>query len=562
VSRAGAWRIPVLALAAGGLLALVVWLDFQATRSELLRLLRDQAASLRGTVAAAARSNREAGRLAEEQLAARLLDNARLLRELDAHGVLDDAELREVVERHGLFRVNVYSAEGELVRQSGGPHGGGHGHGPGSGFGPGAAGLVQRLLEGGEEEFVSELHTPRSGAGARIAAGVRRARGGAIVLNVDASELAGLLRQGSLESLLTDIARSAPEVVYVAYQQGPLRIAKGPVPDDAPLVSDDASAERVLAVGGRPILDVAGRVEPGTDGAVLRLGLRLDGLRAAERRMLTALALTLLASTGLAALGLSMAFLRRRYALLSAEHQRAQDALRRRDRLAAMGELASTVAHEVRNPLNAIAMSAKRLKREFLGVLPESDPERAELDELLGVVANESGRIDRIVRQFLDFARPPQLAPRDVDLAALLAEVAASLQARAAQQAVALEVTRADAGLARVDADRLREVLDNLVRNALEATPAGGRVTLAARREPGGHVLEVSDTGAGIPPETLPRIFDLYFTTKPDGTGVGLAVAQQIVAAHGGTIEVDSQPGRGTRMTVRLPQQGREAERG
>jgi len=91
------------------------------------------------------------------------------------------------------------------------------------------------------------------------------------------------------------------------------------------------------------------------------------------------------------------------------------------------------------------------------------------------------------------------------------------------------------------------------VRNAIEATPAGGRVEVVGRSGSKGHTIEVRDGGRGIPADDLPKIFDLYFTTKPEGTGVGLAVTQQIVAAHGGTIEVDSSPGSGTTMTVRLP---------
>ena len=111
----------------------------------------------------------------------------------------------------------------------------------------------------------------------------------------------------------------------------------------------------------------------------------------------------------------------------------------------------------------------------------------------------------------------------------------------------------AGAGTAVVDPAQLRQALDNLVRNAVQATPEGGRVSLAARRAGGERIVEVRDTGRGIEPDHLPRIFDLYFTTKADGTGVGLAVTQQIVTAHGGTIEVDSRPGAGTTMSVRLP---------
>jgi signal transduction histidine kinase len=106
------------------------------------------------------------------------------------------------------------------------------------------------------------------------------------------------------------------------------------------------------------------------------------------------------------------------------------------------------------------------------------------------------------------------------------------------------------------DPDQLRQAIDNLVRNAIDATPPGGLVSLSSGRTGGAAFIEIRDTGAGIAPDVLPRIFDLYFTTKRDGTGVGLAVAQQIVAAHGGTIEVESVPDTGTRMVIRLPEVG------
>ena len=149
-----------------------------------------------------------------------------------------------------------------------------------------------------------------------------------------------------------------------------------------------------------------------------------------------------------------------------------------------------------------------------------------------------------------------------MDLGALVGDVGRAGPAPAPRPAASASRWRPPgAGTAVVDPAQLRQALDNLVRNAVEATPEGGRVSLAARREGGGHAIEVRDTGRGIEPDHLPRIFDLYFTTKADGTGVGLAVTQQIVTAHGGTIEVDSRPGAGTTMTVRLPA-GEEGARG
>ena len=162
------------------------------------------------------------------------------------------------------------------------------------------------------------------------------------------------------------------------------------------------------------------------------------------------------------------------------------------------------------------------------------------------MMTSETQRIDRIVQQFLEYARPPRLAPEAVDLGALVRRRRGErARSRAESRGVRLEVDAPGAGTAVVDPAQLRQALDNLVRNAIDATPEGGRVSLAARREGEGHAIEVRDTGRGIEPDHLPRIFDLYFTTKADGTGVGLAVTQQIVTAHGGTIEVDSRPGGG-----------------
>jgi signal transduction histidine kinase len=167
-------------------------------------------------------------------------------------------------------------------------------------------------------------------------------------------------------------------------------------------------------------MELSRTVELDQGPALLRLGMRLDDVHAAERRMVAQLTVSLLAAVVLAGLGLVTIGLRRRYGQLSERHEKAEEALRRRDRLAAMGELASTVAHEVRNPLNAIAMSARRLRSEFTTATTREDDaaereaaerEAAERDELLAVLESETQRINRIVQQFLDFARPPKLDP-------------------------------------------------------------------------------------------------------------------------------------------------------
>jgi signal transduction histidine kinase len=594
-----------------GLLA-IGWYDYTATRNELLTLLVDQAASMRQAVAAAASLGEAASSQTQAAVSARLLDNARLLRLLDARGGLTQAQLDDVARANRLFRVTVLSPSGdrELSSGTGGPPsgagrgfgpgaggglgrgpGGGPGRGPGGGRGgsadagagvggPGSLGaLAEALLSGAETEAVGEVHGSRWDRGWRLSAGVRRAGGGAILLNVDASEIAELSRRASLDHLLQDVAARAPEIAYVVLEDGSNRIAYGPLAEPATAAPTPTGAafrsvpipqalEGLAAgefvVGATPVLEFTGPVDAArADSPTLRLGLNLEGLRRAERRTLTRLTLSLAAALALGIVMIAFVVLRQQFGILSEKHARAEEALRRRDRLAAMGELASTVAHEVRNPLNAIGMTAQRLRREYLSSgEASSPPDEAELKELLDVLAGETQRINRIVQQFLDYARPPRLSLRRASLRDVLEAAAGALRAKAGTRHVTIEAALAGACEAVVDPDQLKQAVDNLLRNAIDASPDGGRVRLDARREGADCVIDVADEGPGIPAEILPRIFDLYFTTKADGTGVGLAVTHQIVEAHQGRIDVDSAPGTGTRISIRIPANREADDRG
>jgi signal transduction histidine kinase len=432
------------------------------------------------------------------------------------------------------------------------------------------AALADRLLKGGEREAVGEVHGSRWDRGWRLSAGVRRTRGGAILLNVDASDIAELTRGASLDHLLEEIAARAPEIAYVVLEDGDSRLSYGALASSATAVPPPSGraftavpiptalqglAATELSIESAPVLEFAGPIEAdGSAGPLLRLGLKLDGLRTAERRTLVRSGLSLAATLALSVLMFAFVVLRQRYGVLSEKHARAEEALRRRDRLAAMGELASTVAHEVRNPLNSIGMIAQRLRHEFADADPAAPAQdQAELNELLDVLTGETQRINGIVQQFLDYARPPRLAPRTASLEDLVSDVARAQRPRAETRGVRIDVDAQEAGEAVFDPDQLRQAIENLVRNAIDASPAGGRVGMRVRLEARGHVIEVTDEGPGIPPDILPKIFDLYFTTKADGTGVGLAVTHQIVEAHQGRIDVDSAPGRGTRMSIHLP---------
>lgn len=216
-------------------------------------------------------------------------------------------------------------------------------------------------------------------------------------------------------------------------------------------------------------------------------------------------------------------------------------------RLAAISRLTSGVAHEIKNPLNSIALRLELLRSRVLPELPEAEKE-------IDVIAQEIVRLDRVVRTFLDFTRPVELQTEELDLARLAAELAALLRPEAEQQGVALETEGLEEpAIVRGDAGLLKQALLNVLRNGLEAMPGGGRLAIRLRKAAGCAEVEIADTGPGIPAEFRDRIFNLYFTTKKNGTGIGLAMTYRAVQLHNGSIEIGDAPGGGAAFRIRLP---------
>jgi PAS domain S-box-containing protein len=217
-------------------------------------------------------------------------------------------------------------------------------------------------------------------------------------------------------------------------------------------------------------------------------------------------------------------------------------------KLAALGRLTSGVAHEVKNPLNAMMIHVELLKER----LEDAD---ADVTQSLEVIGSEIRRLDRVVQGFLKFMRPQELALKPVDLNAMLQSVGALLEAESQSHGVRL-VLELDAALPPVSADEelLRQAFINILQNAVQAMPNGGAVRIRTRPEDLDWVrVVVTDQGVGIAPEDVDKIFKLYYTSKPGGSGIGLSVVYRIVQLHDGTVEAKSQPGRGTAMVVRLP---------
>jgi signal transduction histidine kinase len=224
-----------------------------------------------------------------------------------------------------------------------------------------------------------------------------------------------------------------------------------------------------------------------------------------------------------------------------------QDQLDVAAKLAAVGRLTSGVAHEVKNPLNAMVLQLEILKAKL-------GPEGEEVEPQLQILSSEMRRLDRVVKTFLDFARPVELRPTATDLETLVREVftLAEPHARTNKVQLILEPNGALPAV-RLDRDLMKQALLNLVLNGCQAMPSGGQLKVAPHLLPRTVELEIADQGVGIPPEARPKIFSLYFTTKPNGTGVGLAMTYRIIQLHNGSIEFSSEVDRGTTFRVSLP---------
>ncbi len=228
--------------------------------------------------------------------------------------------------------------------------------------------------------------------------------------------------------------------------------------------------------------------------------------------------------------------------------------LEKAERLSSLGQLAAGVAHEIRNPLNAISMASQRLKRECS---PADEEKRKEFETLAAVIRDEIRRLNGIIEEFLTFSKSRRLDLRDCPVQEVLQKIVNLISTEAASRGIALRTDWGEKPIViPMDMDKLQQAFLNFVKNAMESISGEGTVTLAVREVENGQVsVRITDTGCGMTTEEVERIFNPEYTTKEKGLGLGLPLSHEIIRGHGGEIRVLSRKGEGTTFEILLPAQ-------
>jgi len=539
-----------------------------------LRQTEDKGTALAKAMESSVKNAIVGNALLEDLIRQRLVDNARLIDQLLLSRHIDEALLKEISAMNRLQRIDLLDEQGRPWKLAALPAVIARNKAREETFRPArptisyAWGKRWRLpTEKAEEKtgepppgFKDKEFWKGSAFGVAVGAS---SFPGIIAIHANADYIFNFEKAIGVQSQIEDLGRQS-DSEFVAFLDSDLNIIahtdRGRIgqQEKEPLVLK-AKVDRQLfsqiveSDGGKRYLEV---VQPvALDEAnlgFLKIGLSLGSVVIAWRNSVRAIIILGLAILGAGILGMAAIFHNQHTHMLEVKALEAE--VLQRERLSALGNLAAAVAHEVRNPLNAISMGLQRLKVEFH---PTDDQE--DYSHLTGLMLGEVHRLNSIVEQFLSLARPLEIKPEELSVQDVLNEVAALVEGEAQQSKVQIRVV-ASSTLPPLKADReyFRQTLLNLILNGLQAMPEGGTLTLEAKTSNGNFLIAVTDTGTGITAENQRRIFEPYFTTKPKGTGLGLAISRRIIEAHGGTITVFSKAGQGARFQISFPMNGVE----
>lgn len=644
------------------------YIELNQSKKEIFQLLYEHSSTLLESIIQSSKNTLNTSFEIEDLIADRLLDNARMIKRLDAVKSLSKDELMQIAKENNLYRINIFDEKGNRILSNRVPEPG-HIHGEEN---INRYEELKAILENESDELIIGLKTAEFSNEERFAVAVARANNrGAIVVNMDAKEFLEFRKKIGIGVILQQMS-AHHGIEYIILQDSVGILAASEKIDSVDSIIDSDFLTQALSADSvffrtttqleQEVYEVVKRFKLDDDFIGLyRMGISLEDIRNVENRMLRRLIIISLILAAITIIVLSIIFTSQNLKSISDEYdkfktltssvlesmsdavivldkennitlfnksseklfnvksehvlntnlnsvsegvlhflidelsagearsfekdltiygeqkyfsfnisllddpdtnqikytvvikdltetKKLEDEARRNEKLTAMGELASGVAHEIRNPINAIGMIAQRLNKEFI---PASN--QNEYLDITQLLRNEVNRINKIITQFLSYAKPIELNPKQVEINAYLSEIYKLLETPAKQRSIKFIIQGSDKFNVSIDADLIKQSLLNIITNAFDAVRDDGKVVINYYKHKDDLVIEISDNGTGISTEHQKKIFDLYFTTKKDGNGLGLSITQKIIAQHKGTISVTSKVNYGTTFKIILP---------
>ncbi len=644
------------------------YIELNQSKKEIFQLLYEHSSTLLESVIQSSKNTLNSSFEIEDLIAERLLDNARMIKRLDAVKSISKDELIRIANENNLYRINLFNPKGERVLSNRVPEPG-HIHGEEN---INRYDELEEILTGQTDELIIGLKPAEFVDEERFAVAVSRSNNkGAIVVNINAEKFLEFRKKIGIGVILQQMS-DHHGIEYIMLQDSIGILAASETIDSVESISEslflqkallnDSVYARVTGISEREVYEVTKRFLFENDVIGLyRLGVSLEDIRNVEARMLRRLIIISLILAAISIIVLSIIFTTQNLKAISSEYdkfktltssvlenmseavlvldkngvvslfnksaeklfninseklignnyeiisegvlkfinfnndqidektfekeltlngeakhllfsisplvdyesqgikytlvikdltdvKRLEEESKRNEKLSAMGELASGVAHEIRNPMNAIGMIAQRLNKEFT---PASNQE--EYAEITKLLKTEVDRINKIITQFLNYAKPIEINRRKVETKYFFEEIYRLLEGQAKQKGIKFILQGEDNFNIHIDPDLIKQSLLNIVQNAFDAIIKNGEVILKYQKNKNDLIILVTDNGIGISTDQQKKIFDLYYTTKKDGNGLGLSISQKIITQHNGSIAVTSKPNQGTSFKIILP---------
>ena len=533
-------------------------IEYRARYRDTLRLFQNQAQT---TATAIAYSGTQQARLTEnlqESYIARAIDLLHTVDELDREGLLTPLRLESLQQSGIIFEITLLDRAGQVLNPAG--------EGRALGRGPGFKRLIQPLISGAVDTLIAGLPTGgphwrhgENNAGTRFIVGIQRSRGGAIISHLTVAAETDFRANINLERLLQEML-DIEGIAYINFElPGYQSILVSNLATEFDLYSSPRQLIQedlyLVKINDEIFIEVINYIIPKGEPGLIRVAFTTQPVADLWRSVF----IQIIIRSGLLTLAMVVTFLfilsRQNTMLLRSEKERIEAEVQRLEQLnriqekqAAIGTLAAGLAHEIRNPLNAIGIIAQRLKREY-----KSGAEDGGVAKMSTTMVSEITRLNKILEDFLNFSRPTPLKIVRLNMSELIAGIHDLFGKQAEEQGLEIIIESGVETDLEGDPEYLKQALANIVKNSLEATPSGGRVTISVAGTKDNIIVKIVDTGQGIAAENINRIFDIFYTTKDSGNGIGLAVTHKIISDHAGTIEVFSSPTGGTEFLLNLP---------